>query len=553
MVFGGKEPGGDVMKCSIRIGISVLTVLLLALPLLVACDDDDGVPTVASTSTIGEEPEDTLTSTSMPTVSPEQTAEPTPEPTSTETSSPNNPIPHMQIPQHPFLAPNGRSNMHNDAYMSDTYEIAGPAGIDPQVILRSYAEGPNSCATITFDTQGRILTTNGSGMGFGISLLDPDTLDVLAYYPLPPRDPKDPLFPYEDTSGAVYFVFDNQERILFTDTENAIQIIRYSDEKSEFEQLFRFDLSEYVVPMEPPASDHVQMTIPDWEGELLWFTTRYGIVGTVDQDTGDIHSIELEGEELQNSFAVGEDGVYILSDHAMYRFNADEDGTPVADWRTAYDRGTRVKPSMMNQGSGTTPQLFGNLVAIGDNAEPRMNILFLERSDGSEVCRIPVFDDGLSTTENALPGLVREGDNGLEYSVIVDNNYGIERNDIFNPGSSWENHEGGLVRIDLLPDGKGGYTCEEIWKSPVKSSNVLPKLSLVTGLLYLYTYEYLPDDVYTWYLTTVDFETGETVFSIPTGTGLEYANFGQPMYIAPDGAVYLGTMFGLLRIRDTAS
>ncbi len=537
------------MKCSIGLGISILTVVLLALPLLVACDNDEDVPTGASTSTTEEKPENTLTPASMPTVSPELTSEPT----STETSSANGQVPHIPVPQHPFLAPNGRSNMHNDAYMSDTYEIAGPAGIDPQVTLRSYAEGPNSCATINFDTQGRILTTNGSYSGFGISLLDPDTLDVLASYPLPPLNPDDPLFPYGDTSGAVYFVVDNQERILFTDTENAIQIIKYGEEKSEFEQLLRFDLSGYVVPMEPPASDHVQMTIPDWEGELLWFTTRYGIVGTVDQDTGDIHSIELEGEELQNSFAVGEDGVYILSDHAMYRFNADEDGTPVADWRMAYDRGTRVKPSNFNQGSGTTPQLFGDLVAIGDNAEPRMNILFLDRSDGSEVCNIPVFDEGLSTTENALPGLVREGVNGLEYSVIVDSNYGIERNDIFEPGRSWKNHESGLVRIDLLPDGNGGYTCEEIWKSPEKSSNVLPKLSLVTGLLYIYTYEYLPGDVYQWYLTTVDFDTGETVFSIPTGTGKEYANFGQPMSIAPDGAVYLGTMFGLLRIRDTVS
>ena len=54
------------MKCPIRIGISVLAVLLLALPLLVACggDDDgdgDGVPTAAPTSTPGEEPEDTST------------------------------------------------------------------------------------------------------------------------------------------------------------------------------------------------------------------------------------------------------------------------------------------------------------------------------------------------------------------------------------------------------------------------------------------------------------------------------------------------------------
>ncbi|MCP4608606.1 MAG: hypothetical protein GY845_07820, partial [Planctomycetes bacterium] len=287
------------MKCSIRIGFGIFVVLLLALPLLVACDNDDDVPTGVSTSTIEEKPVNNLTPVSIPTVSPELTSEQTSE----ETSFSNNRTRHILIPQHPFLAPNGRSNMHNDAYMSDTYEIAGPSGIDPQVILRSYADGPNTCVTITFDNQDRILTTSAAMLGFSILLLDPDTLDVLASYPLPPRNTDDPLFPYGDTSGATYFVLDNQERILLTDTENAIQIIRYSDEKGEFEQLNKFDLSEYVVPMEPPASDHVQMTIPDWEGELLWFTTRYGIVGTVDEDTRDIRSIELEGEELQNSFA----------------------------------------------------------------------------------------------------------------------------------------------------------------------------------------------------------------------------------------------------------
>ena len=31
-------------------------------------------------------------------------------------------------PQHPFLAPDGRSNIHDDAYMSDTYAAGGPLG-----------------------------------------------------------------------------------------------------------------------------------------------------------------------------------------------------------------------------------------------------------------------------------------------------------------------------------------------------------------------------------------------------------------------------------------
>ena len=462
-------------------------------------------------------------------------------------------VDHLPVPQHPFLAPNGSSNMHNDSYMTDTYEIDGPTGRKPVVKLKSYADDINTCVTLAFDRRGRILTTSAAMLEFKILLLDPDSLGVLASYPLPPRSFTDPLFPYGDTSGAAYFVLDNQDRVLLADSENALQIIRYAEETGEFEQVKRYDLSDFVVSMDPPARDHVQMAIPDWAGERLWFTTRYGMVGTVDPDSGEVHTIELPGEEMQNSFAVGEDGVYIISDHAMYRFSSDAAGAPLVDWRSGYDRGTRVKPSNFNQGSGTTPQLFGELVAVSDNAEPRMNILFLKRSDGSEVCRIPVFGEGLSTTENALPGLVREGLYGLEYSVIVDNNYGIERENVLQAGRCWTNHVGGLTRVDLVPDAGGAYTCKQVWESPEKSSQVLPKLSLANGLLYVYTYEQLPDDEYTWYFTAVDFETGETSFRVPTGEGLDYTNFGTPLILGPDGSAYLGTMGGLLRLQDGPS
>ena len=40
--------------------------------------------------------------------------------------------------------------------------------------------------------------------------------------------------------------------------------------------------------------------------------------------------------------------------------------------------------------------------------------------------------------------------------------------------------------------------------------------------------------------------------NFPTGAGLDYANFGQPMSLGPDGTAYLGTMNGLLRVADGA-
>lgn len=457
---------------------------------------------------------------------------------------------HLPVPQHPFLAPNGRSNMHNDAYMSDSYEIAGPERIDADTRLKSYAAGINTCATVVFDEAGRVVTTSAEMLSFSIRLVDPHTLESLADYPLPPRDPADPLFPYDDTSGATYFVLDHAGRIVLADAENAVQILRIDEGRGAFEQVARFDLRAALAPRTPPSRDHVQMAIPDWSGKFLWFTTRYGRVGTLDPANGNFRTLDLGGEEIENSFAVGEDGAYLVTDHALYRFSAAADGTPVADWRTPYQRGARVKPGQFNQGSGTTPHLFDEFVAIADNAEPQMNVLFLRRVDGTAACAVPVFPAGRSGTENALPGFARRGPRGMEYTVFADNNFGIARGSILDSGRSWQDHQGGLARIDMRPDANGGWACEVVWQSPEKSSGVLPKLSLKNGLLYIYSYERRADGEYDFFLAALDGDSGQTRLRIPAGTGLEAANFGSPMAIGPDGAAYLGTLGGLLRVSD---
>lgn len=476
---------------------------------------------------------------------------PTPTAIPTETPTEASAVPHLPIPQHPYLAPNGKSNMHNDAYMTDTYEVSGPLGKNPEVTLKSYARGNNLCVTNTFDRKGRILTVNARMSGFSLLLIDPDTLEQLASYLLPPKHMSDPLYPYRDTSGGAYFVLDSQDQVLLADSDNAIQVIRYRDDNGAFELVRKYDLSTFVVPMAAPAMDHVQMAIPDWSGQLWWFVTRFGKVGTLDPQSGAAHTIELAGEEMENSFTLGEDGAYIVTDYAMYRFHADQTGLPQQDWRTPYDRGTHIKPGNINQGSGTTPKLFGDMVAIADNAEPRMNILFMQRSDGREVCRIPVFEEGRSTTENSMPGWVRQGAKGPEYSLIVENNYGKKSEQLLAAGGPCAESVGGVTRIDMVPDDSGGYSCKEVWTSPEDSCSTVPKISLANGLVYLYTYERLPGTDYAWHLTALDVATGQTVFRTPTGAGLTYTDFGAPITLGPDGrTVYIGTMGGMTRIRD---
>src|SRR5439155_3444807 len=135
-----------------------------------------------------------------------------------------------------------------------------------------------------------------------------------------------------------------------------------------------------------------------------WFETKGGRVGAVDPATGQVRVHQLALEGIANSFAVDENGgVFVVSDHALYRLTASADGTPTVSWRQAYDRGSTVKPGQLSQGSGTTPTLFSDgLVGITDNADPRMNVLAYNRNTGEPVCGSPVFTDGASATENSL-------------------------------------------------------------------------------------------------------------------------------------------------------
>ena len=67
-------------------------------------------------------------------------------------------------------------------------------------------------------------------------------------------------------------------------------------------------------------------------------------------------------EPISKSFATdptAQGGVFIVSNYAMYRFDASRSGGPQVTWREPYDRGTMQKPGQVQQGSGTTPTLLG--------------------------------------------------------------------------------------------------------------------------------------------------------------------------------------------------
>jgi len=443
-----------------------------------------------------------------------------------------------RVPRHPFMARNARSNLHNDAFMTDTYKRKGPSGVSMERL--SMFTGGGVCASVTFDARGRIVTVciNNGGKPF-LKLIDAKTLSELASLELPPK-PASPN-PYQDFTGGGYFYLDNKKRAVLFTADHHVSIVALTGGKSAppaFAVEQDYDLTSVIA-----SDDKSTSLLPDWSGRI-WFVTLNGIVGVIDPGSGQVQT-SATGEQIENSFAVDDTGgVFIVTDQALYRFDADANGAPSITWREVYQNSNIAKPGQVNAGSGTTPTLLGKeWVAITDNADP-MNVVVYRRqrnvTGARLVCEQPVFATGASATENSLIGADR--------SLIVENNYGYTGPLVTVSGLSTSP---GIERVDINADGNG---CHLVWHSDERAPTVVPKLSLKTGLIYTYTKDPEPGPTYAdpWYLTAIDFATGQTKWKQLAGTGLYFNNNYAPVTLGPDGSAYIGVLGGLVKLRDTA-
>jgi hypothetical protein len=461
-----------------------------------------------------------------------------------------------RTPQNPFMAPNGRSEIHNDGWQTDAYRSSGPLGRSPQRLF-SVVAPLGDCGSIAFDRRGRLVSVCVGVAGPQLHMFDPVTLATLATYPLPPRaDHGGNIF--QDFTGGGYFYLDNHDRVLTATTTRHIYVIAERATAPGFRRVHDYDLSRVLTP-----SEKITSALPDEHG-LLWFVARRdGVVGTLDFASGSIHTIRLgHGAvgEIENSFATDEQpddagaahpgeaggrargnpaGVYIATNRRLYRFAAGRNHTPTITWQIAYPNTYQHKPGQVDDGTGTTPTVMpGGYVNITDNADPMDVMVYRTAPRGRRrtVCRVPVFRRGASDTENSLIAAGR--------SMIVENNYGYDGPPSISGGKLTAP---GFARVDINRNGIG---CHRVWtNSAERAPSVVSKLSLANGLIYTYTKG--PGVSDPWYWTAIDFRNGRTVFKRLAGTGsFAYNNNYAGIALGPNRTAYLGVLGGLLALRD---
>ena len=426
----------------------------------------------------------------------------------------------LDVPQHPALAANGSSTMHNDGWATDSYQGPGPLGKDPEVTTSWF--GLEECATLAFDPDGRLVALCGDRTGPSMHLLDPETMRPLESLDLPDREKSDKR-PWEDLCGGAYFYLDAQARAVVATTDRRVLTV----DSDKLEVLDEVDLSDVV-----PDDDCLVALLPDWAGNT-WYVTQDGRVG-VAGGTGDPTPLDLAGE-IANSIAADDTGVYLVTTEALVKVALDTSGQPEVVWRAAYDHGSRQKPGQLSAGSGTTPPCC----PAGWSRSPTTPTHRCTCSSTTPTTAAGLPGPGVRQgreRERQLPG------RGRRRGVVVENNYGYKA-----PGRRWPVGRPGRPRPGRR---RPAPECTVGWRSDEIAPTSVAKVSLATGLVYAYTTRPSCWGVSAWYLTAIDARTGETAFSVRTGPGLLFNNHYAAVTLGPDGSAYVATLAGMVRVRD---
>ena len=496
-----------------------------------------------------------------------------------------------QVEENPYMAKSD-ANIHHDGYNTDSTDEILPIGIYPEINVSYETTNANASPAIYFDSYGHAVVPLLGGIA--IRDLNAEETQTLGYFSPKQHDGGEYII------QSSYTFLDSENRIICPTSNNHVLMLRTTDEDGnvlpEFEKVLDIDIkAASEAALGKTLEQNLLSVVFDYEGNL-WFATggfriyperkQQGVVGYIDHQAIDtilnggqadlskavyVHEL-TPGEGAENGIAASREGAVILTNQNCYLLRA-ENGVEIV-WCTPY-KSVGAKVSGENDkttggglawGGGCSPSLTPNLVMFTDNQDP-VNLLALDMKTGTIVAECPVlddlpdgyqvavensaivYDDGEGTVSTIVCNWFGAGNAGLadpdndssiqSYANIYDTNWLTKGNIMIAPG---------VERIDTVKT-KNGYEMKSIWCRNDLSDTSILKLSTATGYIYGYVQD-LGSGM--WQYIILDFETGETVFTMDVSNKYGYNNMAIGMYTGNSGnALYCPTGYlELLRLQD---
>ena len=491
----------------------------------------------------------------------------------------------------PYMAASD-SNIHHDCYNTDSTDGVLPVDIYSEINVSYEKVNPNASPAVFFDSYGHAVVPLLGGLA--IRDINAEETQTLGYFSPKQHDNGDYLI------QSSYSFVDESNRLVCPTNNNHVLMLKATDEDGnvlpEFEKVLDIDIKAAAeAALGKTLDQNLLSVVFDYEGNL-WFATggfriypdrkQQGTFGYVsraaidkilngeDVDLSDaVFVYELEpGEGAENGIAASKEGAVILTNLKCYLLQADNGVKKV--WETSYKsvgakeskEGDETTGGGLAWGGGCSPSLTNDLVMFTDNQDP-VNLIAVDMKTGEQVASMPVIDELPEGTQVSVENSAIVYDDGEgTVSTIVCNWFGAgsaKLGEADNDSSiqSYENiydvgwlRQGnkmiapGIERVDTVKT-EDGYEMKSIWCRSDLSDTSMMKLSTATG----YIYGYVQDmETGMWQYIMLDFETGETAFTMDISDKPGYNNMAIGMYAGNSGnALYCPTGYlELLRLQD---
>ena len=495
------------------------------------------------------------------------------------------------IDENPYMVASD-SNIHHDCYNTDSTDEVLPVGIYSEINVSYEKTNANASPAIFFDSYGHAVVPLLGGLA--IRDINAEETQTLGYFSPKQHDNGEYLI------QSSYSFVDESNRLVCPTNNNHVLMLKATDEDGnvlpEFEKVLDIDIKAAAeAALGKTLDQNLLSVVFDYEGNL-WFATggfriypdrkQQGTFGYVsraaidkilngeDVDLSDaVFVYELEpGEGAENGIAASKEGAVILTNLKCYLLQADNGVKKV--WETSYKsvgakeskEGDETTGGGLAWGGGCSPSLTKDLVMFTDNQDP-VNLIAVDMKTGEQVASMPVIDELPEGTQVSVENSAIVYDDGEgTVSTIVCNWFGAgsaKLGEADNDSSiqSYENiydvgwlRQGnkmiapGIERVDTVKT-EDGYEMKSIWCRSDLSDTSMMKLSTATG----YIYGYVQDmETGMWQYIMLDFETGETAFTMDISDKPGYNNMAIGMYAGNSGnSLYCPTGYlELLRLQD---